>query len=69
MSSKSYRNDAEELETVREQLIVAEADRAKLVEALKKLVEAEAEYGDPNSVAVNAAWEPASRLLYSLGEL
>ena len=69
MSSKSYRNDAEELEIVREQLIVAEADRAKLVEALKKLVEAEAEYGDPKNVAVNAAWEPASRLLYSLGEL
>lgn len=37
-----------------------------LVEALRELVKAEEDYGDPTNVAVNEAWNKARALLDSL---
>lgn len=57
------------LPTGQQYAMYAEAfrDRAELIEALRSLVKAEEDYGDPHNAAVNEAWGPASALLSRLG--
>lgn len=45
----------------------AASQRARLFEALRSLVKAEEDYGDPANAAINEAWGPASELVATLG--
>ena len=45
-------------------IIESQARRiSELTKALRDLVDAEEEYGDPDNVAVNEAWDKARRVL------